>query len=157
MSDLSREELRAHLSAVESQVRAALRIIAAESKSMQQAHGALRADLSSALLRLQSDMTAGHDSINGKIDRTMAEVGALSRQRRMTTAILAALVLIFGVTVGILAGGSWFFLQQQAASHDRPAAVLRPAPQPAPAAEAATAAKAGKKPDPEPGFIINQN
>ncbi|RVU34781.1 hypothetical protein EOI86_18210 [Hwanghaeella grinnelliae] len=112
MSDLSREELRAHLSAVEAQVRAALRIIAAESKSVQQAHGALRADLSAALIRLQSEMSEGQSEIQTKLDRSLAEIDALHRNRKLTTAIMAALVLVFGVTVGVLAGGSWFFLQQ---------------------------------------------
>ena len=112
MTDLSREELRAHLSAVEAQVRAALRIIAAESKSVQQAHGALRADLSAALIRLQAEMNEGQSEIQTKLDRSLAEINALHRNRKLTTAILAALVLVFGVTVGVLAGGSWFFLQQ---------------------------------------------
>ena len=112
MTDLSREELRAHLSAVEAQVRAALRIIAAESKSVQQAHGALRADLSAALIRLQSEMNEGQSEIQTKLDRSLAEIDALHRNRKLTTAILAALVLVFGITVGVLAGGSWFFLQQ---------------------------------------------
>lgn len=112
MTDLSREELRAHLSAVEAQVRAALRIIAAESKSVQQAHGALRADLSAALIRLQSEMNEGQSEIQTKLDRSLAEIDALHRNRKLTTAILTVLVLVFGITVGILAGGSWFFLQQ---------------------------------------------
>ena len=47
-SDLSRDELRAYLSAVEAQVRAALRQVDAQSKEVQQAHTALRADLSAA-------------------------------------------------------------------------------------------------------------
>lgn len=112
MTDLSREELRAHLSAVEAQVRAALRIVAAESKSVQQAHSALRADLSAALIRLQSETNAGHQRIDGKLDRVVADVNSLGRQRKLTTAILTTLVLVFGVTVGLLAGGSWFFLSQ---------------------------------------------
>lgn len=112
MTDLSREELRAHLSAVEAQVRAALRIVAAESKSVQQAHSALRADLSAALIRLQSETNAGHSRLDGKLDRVVSDVNNLGRQRKLTTAILATMVLIFGVTVGLLAGGSWFFLSQ---------------------------------------------
>lgn len=116
MSDLSREELRAHLSAVEAQVRAALRIIAAESKSVQQAHGALRADLSAALIRLQSEMSEGQSEIQTKLDRSLAEIDSLHRNRKLTTAILTALVLVFGITVGILAGGSWFFMQQTTGS-----------------------------------------
>ena len=112
MTDLSREELRAHLSAVEAQVRAALRIIAAESKSVQQAHGALRADLSAALIRLQSDMNSGQSDIQTKLDRALAEVNALNRTRKLTTAILTALVLVFGILTGVLAGGSWHYFQQ---------------------------------------------
>ncbi|MEQ9491231.1 MAG: hypothetical protein RIM72_19795 [Alphaproteobacteria bacterium] len=114
MSDLSREELRAHLSAVEAQVRAALRIIAAESKSVQQAHSALRADLSAALIRLQADISSGNNQIDSKVDRAISDINMLTGQRKLTTAILTTLVLVFGVTVGILAGGSWFFLQRQA-------------------------------------------
>ncbi len=116
MTDLSREELRAHLSAVEAQVRAALRIIAAESKSVQQAHGALRADLSAALIRLQSETTEGQQEIQTKLDRALAEIDGLHRNRKLTSSILTTLVLVFGITVGILAGGSWFFLQQSAAN-----------------------------------------
>ncbi len=113
MSELSREELRAHLSAVEAQVRAALRIVAAESKSVQQAHGALRADLSSALIRLQTEMNDGQNRLDSKLDRVLTEVNALGRQRRMISTILFALVLLFGVTLGLFAGGGWYFLQQQ--------------------------------------------
>lgn len=115
MTDLSREELRAHLSAVEAQVRAALRIVAAESKSVQQAHSALRADLSAALIRLQSEINSGSGKIDNKLDRVLSDVNSLGRQRKLTTAILTTLVLLFGVTVGVLAGGSWYFLQQNQA------------------------------------------
>lgn len=118
MTDLSREELRAHLSAVEAQVRAALRIIAAESKSVQQAHSALRADLSAALIRLQSDISSGNNQIDSKVDKAISDISALNNQRKMTTAILTILVLIFGVMVGVLAGGSWFFLQQNKSGLD---------------------------------------
>ena len=116
MTDLSREELRAHLSAVEAQVRAALRIIAAESKSVQQAHSALRADLSAALIRLQSEISAGNTQTEAKLDRAIADINSIRGSRKSTSMILAVLVLIFGVTVGILAGGSWFFLQQNSGS-----------------------------------------
>ncbi len=114
MTDLSREELRAHLSAVEAQVRAALRIIAAESKSVQQAHSALRADLSAALIRLQAEISEGQTQTEAKLDRAIADINSMRATRKSTSMILAVLVLIFGVTVGILAGGSWFFLQQNA-------------------------------------------
>jgi hypothetical protein len=122
MTDLSREELRAHLSAVEAQVRAALRIVAAESKSVQQAHSALRADLSAALIRLQSEMNSGSGKLDNKLDRVLSDVGNLGRQRKLTTAILTTLVLLFGITVGVLAGGSWYFLKenQQGASISLP-------------------------------------
>lgn len=133
MTDLSREELRAHLSAVEAQVRAALRIIAAESKSVQQAHSALRADLSAALIRLQSDINTGSGEIDAKLERALAEIDNLGRQRRLTTAILTTLVLMFGITVGLLAGGSWYFLQQtsemRAATVSAPPAVSQQAPE----------------------------
>jgi len=153
MTDLSREELRAHLSAVEAQLRAALRIVAAESKSVQQAHSALRADLSAALIRLQAEMNGGSGKLDNKLDRVLSDVSNLGRQRKMTTAILTTLVLLFGITVGVLAGGSWYFLQQNnnSASANLPfieapalsdtrtpsAAPQAPAPQAAPAQEVA--------------------
>lgn len=110
MTDLSREELRAHLSAVEAQVRAALRIVAAESKSVQQAHSALRADLSAALIRLQSEMNDGNKRVDGKVDRVISEVNGLSRQRRLTASILTTMVLLFGITLGLFAGGGWYLM-----------------------------------------------
>lgn len=140
MTDLSREELRAHLSAVEAQVRAALRIIAAESKSVQQAHGALRADLSAALIRLQSEISEGQSEIQTKLDRSLAEINALHRNRKLTTAILTALVLVFGITVGILAGGSWFFMNQASGNE---AAMMAPGASQTESAES------------EQGFIVN--
>ncbi|MCR9219833.1 MAG: hypothetical protein NXI21_06370 [Alphaproteobacteria bacterium] len=146
MTDLSREELRAHLSAVEAQVRAALRIVAAESKSVQQAHSALRADLSAALIRLQSEINSGSGQLDNKLDRVISDVHNLGRQRKLTTAILTTLVLLFGVTVGVLAGGSWYFLQQnQAGATFTLPAFEAPADQSAPPEEAAPA------PAPAPG------
>lgn len=152
MTDLSREELRAHLSAVEAQVRAALRIIAAESKSVQQAHGALRADLSAALIRLQSDMNSGQTEIQTKLDRTLADLNALGRTRKLTTTILTVIVLIFGILVGVVAGGSWFFFQQTSNGQfsfnlpgiSAPATVNAPTSTPTPAQK-----------EPEQGFILN--
>lgn len=130
MTDLSREELRAHLSAVEAQVRAALRIIAAESKSVQQAHSALRADLSAALIRLQSDISSGNNQIDSKVDKAIADINSLTSQRKLTTAILTALVLCVGVTLGLFAGGSWFFLQQNKGTMDLSLPILEaPVPQ----------------------------
>lgn len=112
MTDLSREELRAHLSAVEAQVRAALRIVAAESKSVQQAHSALRADLSAALIRLQSEMNDGNKRVDGKVEKVITEINGLSRQRRLTAAILTTMVLLFGITLGLFAGGGWYLLSR---------------------------------------------
>lgn len=111
MTDISRDELKAHLSAVEAQVRAALRIVAAESKSVQQAHSTLRADLSSALVRLQSDMTAGHQDLDNKLNKVLSDVQALEKSRRLTTGFLAAVVLIAGIGIGMVAGGSWVVMQ----------------------------------------------
>ena len=87
MSELSREELKAHLSAVEAQVRAALRIVAAESKSVQQAHSSLRADLSSALIRLQSDVGSKTDDVDHKVSELLTEVRSLQNQRKMDTIV----------------------------------------------------------------------
>lgn len=112
MSELSREELKAHLSAVEAQVRAALRIVAAESKSVQQAHSSLRADLSSALIRLQSDIGSKTDDVDAKVSELTTEVRMLQSQRKMMSSIMLMLALIFGIFVGVLAGGSWFFLNK---------------------------------------------
>lgn len=111
MTDLSREELRAHLSAVEAQVRAALRIVAAESKSVQQAHSALRADLSAALVRLQSDISTGNARLDAKVEKVISDVDALGRQRKFTTLIVGTLVLLCGIAIGLLAGGSYFLFK----------------------------------------------
>lgn len=118
MTDISRDELKAHLSAVEAQVRAALRIVAAESKSVQQAHGSLRADLSSALVRLQSDMTSGQQDLDNKLNKLMSDIQSLERNRRATTGFLAALVLIAGIAIGMVAGGSWVVMQNMPLSDD---------------------------------------
>lgn len=112
MSELSREELKAHLSAVEAQVRAALRIVAAESKSVQQAHSSLRADLSSALIRLQSDVGSKTDDVDAKVTSLISEIDSLKSQRKMLTSILMTFVLVFGIFVGVMAGGSWVFLKE---------------------------------------------
>ncbi|HAA91531.1 MAG TPA: hypothetical protein DCS82_05530 [Rhodospirillaceae bacterium] len=108
MTDLSRDELRAHLSSVEAQVRAALRIVAAESKSMQQAHSALRADLSAALIRLQSDLSTSASRSEGKLDRIMGSVTSLAAHRRLTTSVITVVVMLVGITIGLLIGGSGF-------------------------------------------------
>ena len=105
MTDLSRDELRAHLSAVEAQVRAALRIVAAKSKATQQAHNALRADLSAALLRLQSDINSTASRIETKVETVLAVVSSLGAQRRLATLIVGTLVLMFGLLIGLIAGG----------------------------------------------------
>ena len=110
MTDLSRDELKAHLSAVEAQVRAALRIVAAESKSVQQAHSALRADLAAALVRLQADMNNSNNQLDSKVNKLLSDVNGLGRQRRMIASILVVLAVLFGVSVGLLAGGSWYLL-----------------------------------------------
>jgi hypothetical protein len=109
MADLSRDELRAHLSSVEAQVRAALRIVAAESKSMQQAHSALRADLSAALIRLQSDLSTSASRTEDKLDRIMGSVTSLAAHRRLTTSVITVVVMLVSITIGLLIGGSGFF------------------------------------------------
>ncbi len=177
MTELSREELRAHLSAVEAQVRAALRIIAAESKSVQQAHSALRADLSAALLRLQSDMNTGQTDLSSKLDQTIAELNTLKTQRRLTATILGTMVLIFGIVVGLLAGGSFFVLQKNSPEASLPAlsapavnpntSNARIAPPPPPPvteqsgqADTGAGAPPAQAPAPEApaqGFILNSN
>ncbi len=118
MSDLSREELKAHLSAVEAQVRAALRIVAAESKSVQQAHNSLRADLSSALIRLQSDVGSKTDAVDAKVSTVISEVRNLQNQRRMMLYIMGMLVLVFGIFVGVVAGGSWALMDRMDNNND---------------------------------------
>jgi hypothetical protein len=113
MTDLSRDELRAHLSAVEAQVRAALRIVAAKSKATQQAHNALRADLSAALLRLQSDINSTASRIETKVETVLAVVSSLGAQRRLATLIVGTLVLMFGLLIGLIAGGGYYILRDE--------------------------------------------
>jgi hypothetical protein len=113
MTDLSRDELRAHLSAVEAQVRAALRIVAAESKATQQAHNALRADLSAALLRLQSDINSTASRIETKVETVLAVVRSLGAQRRLATLVVGTLVLMFGLLIGLIAGGGYYILRDE--------------------------------------------
>ena len=103
MSDLSREELKAHLSSVEAQVRGALKIVASESKSVQQANNALRADLSAALIRLQSDMSKGNSALESKMERLSNEVEGLGRQRRIFTTMMSVVLIAVGIVIGILA------------------------------------------------------
>lgn len=105
MSDLSREELKAHLSAVEAQVRAALRIVASESKSVQQAHSALRADLSAALIRLQADMNSNSATLTNKVDKALSDIDSLGKQRKFMTTIMVTIVLLFGLSIGVVTGG----------------------------------------------------
>jgi ElaB/YqjD/DUF883 family membrane-anchored ribosome-binding protein len=113
MTDLSRDELRAHLSAVEAQVRAALRIVAAESKATQQAHNALRAYLSAALLRLQSDINSTASRIETKVETVLAVASSLGAQRRLATLIVGTLVLMFGLLIGLIAGGGYYILRDE--------------------------------------------
>jgi hypothetical protein len=136
MTDLSRDELRAHLSSVEAQVRAALRIVAAESKSMQQAHSALRADLSAALIRLQSDLSTSASRTEGRLDRIMGSVTSLAAHRRLTTSVITVVVMVVGITIGLLIGGSGFLAGNSGARQGtvsvpvqidpNPAGVIRP-------------------------------
>jgi len=112
MTDISREEIRAHLSAVEAQVRAALRIVASESKSVQQANNTLRADLSAALVRLQSDLSAATQGLDSKVDELATEVRALATQRRWLVTILCLILLLFGIVVGLLSGAGWYLIRE---------------------------------------------
>jgi len=112
MTELSREELRAHLSAVEAQVRAALRVVASESKSVQQANNTLRADLSAALVRLQSDLTAASQGMDAKMDVLAVEVRSLALQRRWLMTVLCLILLLFGILVGLLSGAGWYLIRE---------------------------------------------
>ena len=111
-SELSREELRAHLANVESQVKSALRIIASESKGTQQAHSALRADLSSALVRLQADMNGSASELAAKLDRLGAEVSFLSRQRRISRIIFATFGMTLSFVLGVLVIVGWLLVKE---------------------------------------------
>lgn len=111
-TELSREELRAHLANVESQVKSALRIIASESKGMQQAHSALRADLSSALVRLQADMNGSASELAAKLDRLGAEVSFLSRQRRVSRIIFATFGMTLSFVLGVLVIAGWLLVKE---------------------------------------------
>lgn len=112
MAELSRDELRAHLSAVEAQVHSAMRVVAAESKSRQQAQSALRADLSAALIRLQADINGNANRLESKVEIMLAITRGLGRQRRLASLIVATLVLLFGLLIGLLAGGGWYIVKQ---------------------------------------------
>jgi len=94
-------------------VRAALRIVAAESKATQQAHSALRADLSAALVRLQSDINNTASRIESKVETVLAMVRSLGAQRRLATIIVATLVLMFGLLIGLIAGGGYYILRDE--------------------------------------------
>lgn len=111
-ADLSRDELRAHLANVESQIKSALRIIASESKGTQQAHSALRADLSSALVRLQADMNGSASDLTAKIDRLGAEVSFLNRQRRIGRMIFLTFGMTLSFILGVLVIVSWFLIKE---------------------------------------------
>lgn len=111
-TDLSREELRAHLANVESQIKSALRIIASESKGMQQAHSALRADLSSALVRLQADMNGSSSELAAKLDRLGAEISFLSRQRRIGRLIFATFGMTLSFVLGVLVIAGWLLVKE---------------------------------------------
>lgn len=113
-SDLSRDELRAHLANVESQIKSALRIIASESKGSQQAHSALRADLSSALVRLQADMNGSASDLSAKIDRLGAEVSFLNRQRRIGRVIFLTFGMTLSFILGVLVIVSWMMIKEGA-------------------------------------------
>ena len=108
MAELSRDELRAHLSAVEAQVHSAMRVVAAESKSTQQAQSVLRADLSAALIRLQADINGNANRLESKVEIMLAITRGLGRQRRLASLIVATLVLL----IGLLAGGGWYIVKQ---------------------------------------------
>ena len=111
-ADLSRDELRAHLANVESQIKSALRIIASESKGTQQAHSALRADLSSALVRLQADMNSSSSDLSAKVDRLGAEVSFLSRQRRIGRVIFLTFGMTLSFILGVLVIVSWLLIKE---------------------------------------------
>ena len=113
-ADLSRDELRAHLANVESQIKSALRIIASESKGSQQAHSALRADLSSALVRLQADMNGSASDLNSKIDRLGAEISFLNRQRRVGRVIFLTFGMSLSFILGMLVIVSWLMIKEGA-------------------------------------------
>jgi hypothetical protein len=101
-NELSRDELRAYLSAVEAQVRAALRQVDAQSKEVQQAHTALRADLSAALINLQTNNKDSIQLLEGKIDRLVSNMETGFSQNRMVRFAAAAALLILCILLGAL-------------------------------------------------------
>ena len=101
-NDLSRDELRAYLSAVEAQVRAALRQVDAQSKEVQQAHTALRADLSAALIHLQTNNKDSLQQLEGKIDRLVSNMETGFSQNRMVRFAAAAALLVLCILLGAL-------------------------------------------------------
>jgi hypothetical protein len=113
-ADLSRDELRAHLANVESQIKSTLRIIASESKGSKQAHSALRADLTSALLRLQADMNGSASELNSKVDHLGAEISFLNRQRQVGRAIFLTFGMSLSFILGVLVIVSWLMIKEGA-------------------------------------------
>ena len=89
-----------------------MRVIATESKATQQAHSALRADLSAALIRLQSDINGNASRLESKVEALLGISRALVSQRRMATLIVSTLVLLFGLLIGLLAGGGWYIIKE---------------------------------------------
>jgi hypothetical protein len=102
------------LANVESQIKSALRIIASESKGSQQAHSALRADLSSALVRLHAGMNGSAIDLNSKINRLGAEISFLNRQRRVGRVIFRTFGMSLSFILGVLVIVSWLMIKEGA-------------------------------------------
>ncbi len=99
--------MRAYLSAFEAQVRAALRQIDAQSKEVQQAHTALRADLSAALIHLQTDNKDSVQQLEGKISQLISRIESSSGLGGPMRIVGAIALLVLGIVVGTLAAASW--------------------------------------------------
>jgi hypothetical protein len=99
--------LRAYLSAVEAQVRAALRQVDAQSKEVQQAHTALRADLSAALIHLQADNKDSVQQLEGKINQLISSLQSGSGPGGPMRVVSATALLALGIVVGALAVVTW--------------------------------------------------
>ena len=102
MSNVSKEEFKAYLITVEAQMRESLRISASESKFIQQSHNTLRADLSTSLVRYQSDINLNNEKLSNKLDKLLLDVDDLGKQRKLIVAVIGIVILLLGLSVGML-------------------------------------------------------
>ena len=74
----------------------------AQSKEVQQAHTALRADLSAALIHLQANNKDSIQLLEGKIDRLVSNMEIGFSQNRMVRFAATAALLVLCILLGAL-------------------------------------------------------